>query len=95
MEATIEGDDEKNTFCPPFPFWDKNEDYVSAFLATMAADRARAAHPQLAQWVKTTRLNPASGISAYREDPCMTETRERVKRVAFPAALNLQKLVAR
>jgi hypothetical protein len=95
MEATIESDDEKNSFCPPFPFWDKNEDYLSAFLATMAADRARAAHPQLAQWVKTTRLNPASGFPAYRDDPGMTETRERIKRFAFPAALNLQKLLAR
>jgi hypothetical protein len=95
MEATIESDEEKNSLCPPIPFWDKNEDYLSAFFATMAADRARAGHPQLAQWVKTTRLNPASGISAYREDPAVNEARERIKRFAFPAALNLQKLLGR
>jgi|HubBroStandDraft_6_1064221.scaffolds.fasta_scaffold139106_1 hypothetical protein len=95
MEATIESDDEKNSLCPPIPFWDKNEDYLSAFLALMVADSARAGNPQLAQWVKKTRLNPASGISAYREDPATNESRERIKRFAFPAALNLRKLVGR
>ncbi len=31
----------------------------------------------------------------YREDPVANESRERIKRFAFPAALNLQKLLGR
>jgi hypothetical protein len=93
MEATIESDEEKNALCSPFPYWDRNEDFLSAFLSTMAADRARAGHPQLAQWIRTTRLNPAGGVSAYREDPAMNESRESIKRWAPPAMLNLRKLL--
>jgi len=95
MEATIESDDEKNSLCPPFLYWDNNGDYLSAFLATMAADRRRAAHPQLAEWVKTTRLNPASGLSAYREHLEVRESGARVRRYASLAAQNLQKLAGR
>jgi hypothetical protein len=95
MEATIESDDEKNALCPPFQYWDANEDYLAAFFAMLAADRARAAHPALAAWMKSTRLNPASAIAAHRDAPGMSETRERIKRFAFPAALNLQKLLGR
>jgi hypothetical protein len=95
MEATIESDDEKNRLCPPIHYWDANEDYLSAFLATMALESARSAHPTLANWTKTTRLNPASGLSAYRDQPAVKETRERIKRFAFPAVANLQKLVGR
>lgn len=95
IEATIESDDEKNRLCPPIHFWDENKDYPEAFLAAMAGEAARAGHPSLASWVKTTRLNPASGVSAYREQTAVKETRERIKRHAFPAVANLQRLLAR
>jgi NAD(P)-binding Rossmann-like domain len=94
MEATIESDEEKNRLCPPIAYWDENQDYLLAFLATMAAESARAAYPALASYCKACRLNPASGVSAYREEPAVTETRERIKRSAFPAAANLQKLLS-
>jgi hypothetical protein len=92
VEATIERDEEKNALCPPISYWDRNEDYLSAFLATMVGDRARAAHPAIASWSKATRLNPVNGISSYRSDPRVIEARERIKRFGLPAAMNLQKL---
>jgi len=95
IEATIESDDEKNRLCPPIHFWEENRDYMEAFLAAMAGEAGRAGYPALASWAKTTRLNPAGGVSAYREDPGVKETRERIKRHAFPAVTNLQKLLAR
>lgn len=95
MEATIESDEEKNRLCPPIHYWNANEDYLSAFLATMALDSARSAYPKLANWTKTTRLNPASGVAVYRDEPAVKETRDRIKRSAFPAVANLQKLLGR
>lgn len=92
VEATIERDEEKNALCPPIAYWDRNEDYLSAFLATMVGDRARAAHPAIASWSKATRLNPVNGIAGYRSDPSVIEARERIKRFGLPAAMNLQKL---
>ena len=94
IEATVEGDQEKNRLCPPLPYWDENEDYLSAFLATLTADRVRAAHPRLTAWAKATRLNPLSRIASYGDDARVIEARERIKRHAPAAVTNLPKLVA-
>ncbi|MBI2378140.1 MAG: NAD(P)-binding protein [Deltaproteobacteria bacterium] len=94
VEANIESDEEKNALCPPMLYWDKNEDYLSAFLATMIGDQSRSKHPALAPWIKTTRLNPANGLAAYRDRPDVKETRERIKRSGLPAAINAQTLLA-
>ncbi len=95
IEATVEGDDQKNALCPPIAYWDENEDYLSAFLATMALTSATAAHPTLASWNKTSRLNPMSGLASCKDDPRVVASRERIKRSGFSAAMNLQKLLSR
>jgi len=95
VEATVDGDDEKNRLCPPIAYWDEDGDYLRAFLATMKGDSARAAHPKLASWAKTSRLNPVSGVAAHRDDPRVVDGRERIKRFGAAAAANLPKLLAR
>ncbi|HSQ61919.1 MAG TPA: hypothetical protein VLM85_01840, partial [Polyangiaceae bacterium] len=94
IEATVETDEQKNSLCPPIAYWDQNEDYLTAFLATMASSNALAAHPALASWNKASRLNPASGVGSYRDDPRVIASRERVRRFGLPAAMNLQKLLS-
>jgi hypothetical protein len=95
VEATVESDQQKNRLCPPLTYWDANEDYLSAFLATMVSSTAIAAHPALARWNKATRLNALSGIASHKDDPRVVDSRERIKRSGLPAAVNLQKLLAR
>lgn len=92
VEATVESDDEKNRLCPPIPYWDANMDYLSAFLAGLANERARAAYPALASWARDTRLNPLGGMALHREAPSVMESRERIKRFGAAAATNLVKL---
>lgn len=94
IEATVEGDEEKNRLCPPIAYWDENEDFLTAYLATFVGDRVRAAHPALASWTKATRLNPVSGIASHRDDPRVIDARERIKRFGAAAAANLQKLLS-
>jgi hypothetical protein len=94
IEATIQGDEEKNRLCPPIAYWDEDADYLIAFLATLVGDRARAAHSALASWTKRSRLNPISGITLHRDDPRVVDARERIKRFGAAAAANLQKLVS-
>jgi len=94
IEAVVERDEDKNSLCPPIAYWDRNQDYLTAFLATLVGDRARAAHPSIGNWTKATRLNPVSGIAAYRSDPRVVEARERIKQYGLPAAINLQKLAS-
>ena len=92
-EATIEDDREKNRLFPAIRYWDASSDYVTAFGAGMASSTAIAAHPALAVWNKTSRLNPMSGLAAHRDDPRVIASRERVKQNGFAAAMNLQKLL--
>ena len=94
VEATIESDDEKNSLVSPMHYWNKNEDFLTAFMATMMGEQSRSRHPALAQWIKTTRLNPVSGLASHREHPDVKATRERIKRFGFPAAMNMQKLLS-
>ena len=93
VEATLDSDADKNRLCPPIEYWDRNTDYLSAFLATLVSDRARAAYPAIAEWAKNSRLNPTSGIGLHREDARVVEARERVKRFGASAAANLQTLL--
>lgn len=94
VEATVESDEAKNDLCPSISYWDKNEDYLTAFLATMGVTSRIAAHPPLATWNKASRLQPTSGIAAHRNDPRVTASRERMKRFAPLAAMNLPKLLS-
>ena len=93
LEAAFESDDEKNRLCPPIAHWDTSTDYLSAFLATLANQQARAAHPALASWVKDSRLNPLGGIARHGDAPSVVDARERIKRFAAAAASNLAKFL--
>src|SRR5262249_14424572 len=95
VEATVKSDEEKNRLCPSIAYWDTNTDYLSAYLASLANDRARAAYPALASWAKETRLNPRGGIARHRDAPSVIEARERIERFGAAAAINLVKLLSR
>ncbi|WP_394842205.1 NAD(P)-binding protein [Pendulispora brunnea] len=93
VEATLASDEDKNRLCPSINFWDVNRDYLSAFLATLTHDRARKAYPTIANWAKTTRLNPLAGIAHLREDPRVIEASERIARVERTVIGNLKRLL--
>ncbi|MGA2552705.1 MAG: NAD(P)-binding protein [Burkholderiaceae bacterium] len=93
VEATVASDAEKNRLCPPIMHWDTSADYLSAFLANLDNQVARATHPAIISWAKTTRLNALAGIGQHRNDPQVIEAGERMKRYGPPAAGNLRKLL--
>jgi hypothetical protein len=93
VEATGNDDKEKNKLCPPLMFWDKDRDFLSAVLMTLAGERARRAHPVLGDWMRTTRLNPLNATSGDLSDPRVLDARERVRKHAPHAVANLQHLV--
>jgi hypothetical protein len=94
VEATLPGDEEKNRLCRPLAYWDKNTDYLRAFLATLGSEAARAPYPALVSWVKGTRLYPLGGLDQHRDAPGVIQDRERIKRFGAAAAGNLAKLLA-
>lgn len=94
VEATIEREEDKNRLCPPIRYWDEPVDYLYAYLAAMANDRARAAYPTLAAWAKETRLNPLGALGVHRDHPTVSQTRDIVKQFGAAAAGNLVKLLS-
>ena len=94
VEATLASDDEKNRLCPPIAYWDTGRDYLLAFAASLTHERARLAYPTLAQWAKSTRLNPVGNLAHHKDDPRVVEARDRIKRAAASAVGNLTKLLA-
>jgi hypothetical protein len=93
-EATIESDEEKNRLCRPIPYWDRNADYLTAYLALLANERARANYPALAAWARESRLNPLGRLGEHRDDPKVVGTRARLKDIAAAAVQNAMKLAA-
>lgn len=93
IEATIADAAEKNRVCPPIRYWDEPRDYLSSYLALMAHERARTAHPAVVAWAKGTRLNPLSGLGAHRDNPLVAQTRDDFKRYGPAAAGNLARLL--
>jgi hypothetical protein len=94
VEATVDSDEQKNRLCPPIPYWDRNIDYLSASLALLYGEQARAQHPALAAWAKQTRLNPLGQIGRYRDDPVAAAARERIRNAGPAAAASLARMVA-
>jgi len=93
VEATVTSDAERNRLCPPIVYWDTCPDYLSAFLANLDNQAARAMHPVVANWAKTTRLNALAGIAQHRNDPRVIEAGEQMKRYGPAAAANLRTLL--
>jgi hypothetical protein len=93
-EAMIESDDEKNRLLRPIHYWNHSGDYLTAYLALFAGERARAAHPALAAWARDSRLNPLSRLGEHGDHPRVAETRALLKKVAGPALQNVARLVA-
>ena len=93
-EALIDGDDEKNRLCRPIRYWDKPVDYLEAYMATLAGERARAAHPGLASWARGSRLTALAKLVEYSNDPTVSETRNQIKQVGASAMQNVARLLA-
>lgn len=94
VECLVGTDDEKNRLCRPIHYWDREADYLSAYLALMAAERAWSGHPAVAAWARGTRLNPLAGLAQHREHPIVVNARERLKQIGPLAAENARRLLA-
>ena len=93
-EALIDSDEEKNRLCRPIRYWDKPVDYLEAYMATLAGERARAAHPGVVAWARGSRLTALAKLGEYSNDPTVAETRNLLKQVGAGAMQNVANLIA-
>lgn len=94
VEALIGSDEEKNRLCLPIRYWDNCGDYLTAFMALLAGERARAGYPALAEWARQSRLNPLGRIGEHSTHPTVIETRGLLKKFAASAMQNVARLAA-
>jgi hypothetical protein len=94
VEALVEGDEDRNRFCKPIRYWDRPGDYLTAYVALLAGERARATHPTLAAWAGNSRLNSLGRLGEYSNHPTVIETRGLLKKVGKGAMENVARLMA-
>ena len=92
--AVAGDDDKKNRLCRPILYWDLPVDYLTAYMALLASDRARAAHPALAAWANRSRLNPLGRLNEWADDERVIATRALLKQVGAAAMANVPRLLA-
>ena len=93
-EALIDSDEEKNRLCRPIKYWDHPGDYLKAYMALLAGERSRAAHPALAAWARDSRLNSLARLGEFSNHPTVVETRVLLKKVGAVAIENVARLLA-
>ena len=94
VECTRDDDVEKNRLCPPNPYPDRAEDWITANLIQGRAQRAWSAEPDIAAWLESCRLDVARGIGGHLDDPEVGAAIGRYAEFVVPAAENLERLAA-
>ena len=59
MEATFDGDDEKNRLCPPSPYSNTPADWARMQVLGNRASTSFSSHPDIKAWADRVWLNPA------------------------------------
>ena len=67
VEATIEGEDEKNRLCPPSPYPDSLADWARMQVLGYRSATSFMSHPDIKAWADEVALNPAA-MPSHRED---------------------------
>jgi cation diffusion facilitator CzcD-associated flavoprotein CzcO len=72
VEASVEDDAEKNRLCPSLAWSGRTADLLELARTGMVGLTSRMAHPGLAAWTESCRLNPARGaIARASSDPAV------------------------
>lgn len=93
VEAHRGDDDDRNRLCPANPYPEAAEDWLSTFVASMAAARVWSKEPDLAGWLESTRLNLARGAAEHLHDPRMMPALERSAAWIKPGMAAAQRLL--
>lgn len=94
VEATRRDDAEKNRLCPPTPQPSRPIDWIRAFRSGLRVSAMHASEPDLAAWLKRSRLNLTHGMVCHMSDPRMQSALSRWAANTELALKNAGKLLA-
>ncbi|MEV4644341.1 NAD(P)-binding protein [Saccharopolyspora sp. NPDC049357] len=90
VEATRDRDDEKNYLSLPVVYTGHVDDLLTFTGAYLHSAARRQAHPDIAAWSSSTRLNPARGLDERRHQPQVLAELARLDQWLEPAMNNLK-----
>jgi hypothetical protein len=94
VERTRDDDAEKNRLCPPTPQPGDAVDWISNYRGMLHTSALHAAEPDVAAWLKKSRLNLTRGIHEHRADPRMQSALARSAASSQRALRNADVLLA-
>jgi hypothetical protein len=93
VEATRDGDADKNRLCPPNPYPSAAIDWIPTTYTMTCARAAWFGESDLQEWLDRSRLDVASGMSNHLDDPRMQSAMTRMLENQGPALANLERLM--
>ncbi len=94
VEATRDDDREKNRLCPPVGAPSRAVDWIEFMTSSYRNFAIRAAQPDIAEWMKGSRLNVTQGLEKQMGDPRMPSALARYTGNLEAALLNADRLLA-
>ena len=94
VEATIDGDEEKNRLCPPSPLPNTPADWARMQVLGGQAAMSFASHPDIKGWADRVPLNPARIPPGLADSPELTAAVDRFRKHVGPGMVRLEELAA-
>lgn len=92
VETCRAADADKNRLCPPNPYPNTANDWMSGTAISQRAESTWFGEPDVMAWMERSRLNAARGVGDQMADPQMRSAIGRLIENAEPAIANLGKL---
>ena len=92
VEATREGDEEKNRLCPPSPYSNTTADWARMQVLGSRASMSFASDPELKAWADTTSLNPARVPPDLVGSPELGAAMQRFRTYVGPGLARMEEL---
>lgn len=94
IESVRDDDAEKNRLCPPTPPPSRPIDWISTMSGGFRSFALQAAEPDVAAWLKNSRLNPTRDVGNHMDDPRVRPALARYAENMEPALKNGDRLLA-
>lgn len=95
LEATIDGEDEKNALCAPVPVPQVPLDWLRMHLQTARNQAQWSRYPELQEWLRRSRLEAYSSVFERlrsRSDSAITDLQARLRQARRPALERMAEL---
>jgi hypothetical protein len=92
VEATVDGDQDKNRLCPPSPYSDTPAQWLRMQVLGQIATASFMAHPDIRAWAQTVALNPGRTPPGTARSPELRDAVDRLHAAQLPGGARMAEL---